>query len=286
MSTFDLGQRFVQWATRQEHIKGIVHIGSYVRLANLVGSADLYSDWDFQIISSTPEVFENPSEFTSEIGHPVAVAARGGRLGAVRKVTILFSDGEIDIVVIPLLQVTQALTLVKSRSYFYQPSILNSLEDLAAVLVGGYKIIKGDKSIIDLYLFIQSNVPAPRLSDDAIRTAADGFVCDYVSTIRKLQRGEFLAAQRWIHHYLAEVNFRLAHEMRQRRSLSTFPDARRIEQLGDESLRISLEVRAELTRESLTDAAQKCAWTLRELVRSMIGAGWIWPPLPSTLSTK
>ncbi len=278
--------RFLQWATRQEHINGIVHIGSYVRRSDVIGAADLYSDWDFQIISSTPEVLEKSSEFPSEIGHPLVVAAREGRLGAVRKVTILFSDGEIDIVVIPMIRVMQALAVIESDGFISNFSMLKSLEDLAAVLVGGYKIIKTNKAITELYSFIQSNVTAPRLSDDAIRNVADGFVCDYVSTVRKLQRGEFLAAQRWIHHYLAEANFRLAHEMRQRASTLTFPDARRIEQLNDEALQTSLEVRAELTRESLSDAAQKCAQTLQRMVQAMIGAAWTWPCLPSNLSTE
>lgn len=286
MSALDLGQRFVHWATVQAHVHALVQIGSQVRRSSEIDAADLFSDWDFQVISSCPGIFEDFEETAARFGCPLVVSVRQGRIGAPRKVTILFPEGELDIVVIPVLQFNQVSELVRLRNHLSNASAMRSLEDLASVLAGGYRILKGDSVVIELFDFIRSGIRIPHLNDADVRGLANGFVCDYVSTIRKIQRGEHLAAQRWLHHNLAEVNFRLAHELRQRAGLSSFPDARRVERLGDEALRSALEVQAEVTRDSLTKAAQKCVVSFRGLIEALLRGDWTWPQLPSNLSTE
>jgi hypothetical protein len=74
---------------------------------------------------------------------------------------------------------------------------------------------------------------------------------------------------------LAETNFRLAHELRQRRGEPSLPDARRIETLGGKN--DVLTVSAAPTAESLTAAVEKTAATLRDMMRELVGATWRWP---------
>jgi hypothetical protein len=103
-------------------------------------------------------------------------------------------------------------------------------------------------------------------------------VCDYVSTHRKLQRGELLAAQRWLHHQLAEANFRLAHELRLRRGQTSFPDARRIERLSNVALE-DVTVSAYPKAADLRKAVEAAANGHRRLMTALLGDKWRWPDL-------
>eukprot|EP01035_Chromulina_nebulosa_P005668 gene5668-7692_t len=102
---------------------------------------------------------------------------------------------------------------------------------MAVVLRGGYVVRHGAAEWGDFFRRVATEFPVPRLSDADARGLAEGFVCDFISTRHKIERGEFLAAQRWLHQHLAEVNFQLLHELRQRRGEVSFPDARRIERV-------------------------------------------------------
>jgi hypothetical protein len=103
-------------------------------------------------------------------------------------------------------------------------------------------------------------------------------VCDYVSTLRKIQRGELLAARRWIHHQLLETLFRLIHELRLRRGLPSLPDARRIEFINEPLVR-DLSIDVLLVRESLLVATEKMAVLCRDILRALVADRWLWPDL-------
>lgn len=274
------------WAKAEPSVLALIQIGSRVRPLDEFGAADCLSDWDFQVVTSDPARFERRESYHDAFGVPLALAARGGRLGSARKITVLLADGEIDIVVIPLKQIEDVWNRVTAGDYNHDFPIMSALEDMYLVIIGGFNIIKGNVNVSALYAFVRSNVMAPRLSVAEIIQIAEGFVCDYVSTSRKIMRGEYLAAQRWLHHQLAEANFRLAHEYRKRSGLPSFPDARRLELLLDDSARAALEVRAVPSRESLECALQKSAETCRSLMQSLVGGSWSWPALPSYLGRE
>jgi hypothetical protein len=272
------------WADGEESVHALIQIGSQVRGGGEPGAADDHSDWDFQVISSAPAALERPELYTAFMGAPLAFAVRGGRLGTARKVTVLFAEGELDIVVIPLAQFEEVRHQVRAGTFAQIPPIVKALEDLASVLLGGYRIAKGAPEVADLYRFVTSRISPPRLSDPAIRQLGEAFVCDYVSTARKIARGEYIAAQRWLHHQLAETNFSLAHEFRRRSGLPSFPDARRVESLLAEADRCALEVSASPTRDSLRAALEKSKGTCLALIHALVGDTWSWPALPSSLS--
>lgn len=284
MNSPNLVERFINWVEREESVIAAIQIGSQVRAGSDPGAADDYSDWDFQIISSAPAALERRELYSGVVGVPLAFAVRGGRLGTARKVTVLFAEGELDIVIIPLAQFEEVQHQVTAGTYAQIPPVVKALEDLASVLLGGYRIIKGAPAVADLYRFVTTEISPPRLSDAAIRQLGEGFVCDYVSTARKIARGEFIAAQRWLHHQLAETNFNLAHEFRRRSGLPSFPDARRIEMLLDEESRSVLEVWALPTVDSLRAALQKSRVSCVALMHALVGNSWSWPSLSSSLS--
>jgi hypothetical protein len=275
----NLGERFITWAEQSEAVKVLAQIGSRVRAGAAAGGPDKHSDWDFQIITTDPLALETVAVLRQAgIGEPIAFVSRIGRLGTSRKVTAVFADGELDVVIIPYDQLAAARKQMGGGGV-PNPMIERALADMALVLVGGYKVIKDTEGAAQMYEFITSRVSVPRIHDlEAVRIA-DGFVCDYIGTRRLIGRGELLAGQRWLHHNLVEANYRLLHELKTRRGLVSYPDARRLEQLDTEGWVETIAVSAELDPLSLYRAVEKSAQACRRLMEALVGDKWHWPDL-------
>lgn len=274
----------MRWALAEPSVELFVQIGSRTRESDTVFAADDLSDWDFQMGCTRPEIFANDS-WTQALGlRPLAYVVRAGRLGSTQKITALFTEGELDLVLLPLEALRVIGQLVRSGQLASQPQAMGAVTDLSAVLQGGYRILKGAEKFAEFYHYASSQIPAPRLLDEAVSALAEGFVCDYVSTLRKVERGELLAAQRWLHHLLVETNYRLLHELRMRRGDASLPDARRLEFLAEPRLG-ELNMAIELDRGSLFAAAEKSAALCRGLVHDLVGDRWQWPDL-STLRLR
>jgi hypothetical protein len=273
----NIGDRFVRWAEKQDSIELLVLIGSRARASNEVGSPYIFSDWDFQIATSRPEFFADRG-WTVSIGEaPIAYVARKGRLGVAEKITALFSGGELDLVFMPVEQLRKATALV-AASERSGATKLPGMNELATVLQGGYRILKGGTDFSALYEYAATHGAPLRLSDEAVYQIAEGFVCDFVSTTRKIQRGEFIAAHRWLYHHLCETNLKLLHELRQRKGMISYPDGRRLEFL-EEPMLVAMQVAASPDASSLTAAAQKAAATFRFLIAELMADAWRWPDL-------
>jgi hypothetical protein len=275
----NLGSRIIEWASANDAIQLLVVIGSQAR--RMIGSrmaADRHSDWDFQIATSAPDAFKR-ANWTQPLGlDSLAYVHRRGRLGSVNKVTAVFAQGELDLVIMPYPVLMELGRMTINGVLPEDPTARQALIDLATVLQGGYRIIKGREEFGSFFDFVARSVPTARLSDDLICEIANGFVCDYVSTLRKIQRGENIAAQRWLHLHLVEINLRLIHELRQREGAVTFPDGRRLESARDPRV-AAISVEAILDGESLRRAAERSAGACRELVLALVGHRWTWPQL-------
>ncbi len=274
----------MRWALVEPTVVLFVQIGSRTRVAGSAFAADSSSDWDFQIATTRPELFADRA-WTMALGlAPLAYVVRSGRLGSAQKLTALFAEGELDLVLIPAAALRGISQLVHAGAAGSQPQAMGALIDLASVLQGGYRILKGEEEFGGLYRYVANRIPKPRLADDAVCGLAEGFVCDYVSTLRKVERGELLAAQRWLHHLLLETNYRLLHELRLRGDGASLPDARRLEFL-DEPRLAEFDIAIELNRGSLFAGAEKSATLCRGLMRELVGERWQWPDL-STLRLR
>jgi hypothetical protein len=150
------------------------------------------------------------------------------------------------------------------------------LQDLAVVIRPGWRFWKGAKQWEPFYDRVVAAVADRRIDDREARALADGFVCDATWTCRKIERGEFLAAQRMLHRALAETNFRLLHELRLRRGARSFPEARRIERVARTAELDAVSVAATPTAKSLRAALAKSSATLRTLMRALT-PDWRWP---------
>lgn len=278
MSKSPLGQILVRWALAEPSVVLFVQIGSRTRGPSSKFAADSLSDWDFQVATTSPELFADRA-WTLALGlTPLAYVVRGGRLGSAQKLTALFIEGELDVVLMPAGALRGGAQLIEAGELGSQPHAMGAFIDLSAVLQGGYRILKGEEEFGELYRYVANRIPNPRLSDEAVCALAEGFVCDYISTLRKVERGELLAAQRWLHHLLLETNYRLLHELRLRNGDASLPDARRLEFLAEPRL-ADLNIAFELNRRSLFAAAERSASLCRGLMRDLVGERWQWPDL-------
>ena len=273
-----IGERFCGWAILHGPIKAVIQIGSRVRPSSDLSAADDHSDWDYQVVVADPVLFEDRAAFESAVGSTAhAFVVRSGTLGMVRKLTALFSDGMIDVVILPAREVLAVREAVRSGQSSQSPIAARALLSMSSVLLGGYKMLKGEEEFGELYRFTSTQVPPPRISDREACALAEGFVCDYVAARRLIARGEFAAGQRWLHVHLAETNFRLLHELRLRRSHPSYPDARRLALGETDSWSGRVTIDGGASRGALTRSLDAAAGALRELMRALVGTKWQWP---------
>jgi hypothetical protein len=270
-----LGARVQRWADGESAVAALVLIGSRARTAGDPLAADAFSDWDFQVVTSQPARFNSRAWLLAAgLDEPLAYVTRPGRLGTATKVSAVLRDGELDVVVLPASRLRLAKWFLRLGLATRVPTVRHGLGGLATVLRGGYKIVIGEREWGAFFRRVATEIPLPRLNNAAVRALAEGFVCDFVSTRQKIARGELLAAQRWLHLQLAEANFQLLHELRQRRGEPTLPDVRRVEQLPVDSR--GIVVSAIPSAEGLQAAIEKSAETLRELMVALV-PDWRWP---------
>ncbi len=267
---------FSAWAAGQPAIKAAVLIGSHIRPEGAPNAADLSSDWDFQVVTSSPRTFATAAWARTLPGCDLRVYSVRPAFGGVQKVTALFAGAETDFVVIPAGQLRLARVGLALGLHRRPGPVRRGLADLAIVVRPGYRFLKGGEAWGAFYERVIREVPDPRLADADAVTLADGFVCDVVWTLRKLARGELLAAQRMLHQSLAETNYRLLHELRLRRGEPSYPEARRLERVATAEERSAVSLETPLVAEALHAAVQKARRTLETLMAQLVPA-WRWP---------
>ena len=266
------------WAAADPALALCVLIGSQARAGDPATGPDAGSDWDFQLATTAPERFADGAWLAALGLSPLAYALRPGRLGSALKATAVTARGEIDLVILPTEPLRGLARLVVGGALPPEPVARQALTDLAAVLAGGYRILKGEAEFGAFYARVASAIPPARLDDGEVRRLAEGFVCDYVALRRRLARGELLAARRALHLQLAEGNARLLHELRLRRGLPSFPDVRRLERLDPAAAaRLALPDTADAA--GLHAGALTAAQTCRDLLQELLGTAWRWPDL-------
>lgn len=267
------------WAAQEPSVQALVLIGSRVRASgDTVWQADAQSDWDFQIITTRPELLTDARWLQALPGIDVRVyATRGARLGDVPKVAAVLAGAEADFVVLPATRLEPLRTAAARGEHHEAGNVRRDLQAIGVVVRPGWRFLKDTSDWETFYQKIVAEVPDPRVENAAACGLADGFVCDFIWAQRKLARGERIAAQRMLHRELAEVNFRLLHELKLRRGERSFPEGRRIERVATPAELTSVAVSATLDEAALREALDQGAATLRRLMGALVGNDWRWP---------
>ncbi len=274
----NFGESIAQWARGEASVSGLVLIGSRVREErDAVWRADAHSDWDFQVIARRPELFGDAAWLKAAGIEPDVYAVRRAAIGGVPKVALLADGVEADFVIVPEKSLRLARWAVGFGLHQRSAKLRRALQDLAVVIRPGWRFLKGSQTWGGLYRQVVSEVDDPRLSDEEARALADSFVCDVVWTRRKIERGELIAAQRMLHRTLAEANLRLLHEVKLRRGERSFPEGRRLERVAAAGEVEAAGVSAKRETEALKAEVERCATTMRELMKGLVGEAWRWP---------
>ncbi len=264
------------WARRQPAVSGLTLIGSRVRPArDPVWRPDGHSDWDFQLITSQPEVFLR-RDWARELPGVALLAygVRPARIGGVPKVNAVFAGAEADFVVLPETVLAPLRRAVKAGRHRRLGAERGALQDLALVIRPGWRFLLGERAWGPMFRRVVADIPDARPGDAALRNLAECFWCDLVWIRRKLERGECLAAQRLLHQSLAETNLRLLHELRLRRGERSFPEGRRLEMIAAAAEVRLATVSVKATARALRAATDRAARNCTKLMRMLVGPDW------------
>ena len=185
------------------------------------------------------------------------------------KISASFAEAQADLMVLPAGPLRRLSWLSAAGCHRREGWTRRSLQGLIHYVRPSWRFLKEAGWVTRLYRRA-AELPDPRLSDAAVRQLAAEFWCEHQWIQRKLDRGELRAAQRSLHLELAEVNFRLNHELRLRRGACSFEKGRRLEQLcaGEElaALTVSAPCEESALRAATAHAAAACRQLSRELL--------------------
>lgn len=257
------------WLENERTIQSAVLFGSSARESGPAVSGGIRSDFDLHVVTTVPAKLESVdwSRMPRELRfcHQAVRSATGG----VRKVTVLFASGEIDLVLVPASRFRLGRFAMRCGLQRRWPALRGALNEVATCLHSGYRFLKGEKEWGAFYAQIVAEMPGVRLADVEAKNLADVFLCDLLWVFQKLQRGELSAAQHLMHRSLAEINFRLVRELRLRRGqpLLSFGLGRRVETILSPEELSWVQVDARLQREDL----HRAAWRTLEGLRALMG---------------
>jgi hypothetical protein len=262
-------------------IKSAVLFGSRARSGNGIGTADQWSDLDLHIITSAPAALEDRAWAASLPGVELCLHFVRPIPAGVRKVTILSTAGEANLVLLPA-GLLRAVRLAARFGLHRRWKFLRfPLNEMATVMKGGYRFIKGERAWGGFYAQVTSEMPGRRIDDRAAALIADNFLWDFLRLIEKLERSELIEAQRLLHNFLLEDNLKLLEESRERRKLLTYGGARRAEKLLPPEELSRIRVSARLDADELRAAAWQAREALEYLMAGLVPA---WRP-PASFGT-
>lgn len=263
--------RVVATVLASPDVSSAILFGSRARAA-ANSPADEGSDVDLQIVVRTPRHWVD-RHWAESVLPADAIVAWNVRdaFGGVKKVSVLLTDGELDLVFVPAHRMRWARWGLALGLHRVSAKGMRQAGDLKLLAGGGYRLLKGGPRWESFWRRVTAEVAEPRLGDAEIRNLAEGVKVDLVSIRRKLDRGELVAAQRWLHTGIAETNFKLMHELRLRRGERSFHDARRAEAVLDQDALARITISTELTAAGIRRAAEAAARVSEELADQLVG---------------
>lgn len=259
-----------EWIATEKAIDAAVLFGSQVRAEANPASADQWSDIDLHVVANDTGALEGLNWQRTLPDYRFCLRVVRPATGDVSKLTAVFREGELDLVLVPAKKLEQArVALDRGQKDEGAGPLLGALNNMATVMSGGYRFIKGERNWGQFYAKVVNELPGFRISDTEARRLADVFLCEFLWVLQKLQRGELVAAQRILHRSLVETNVVLLHEARIRAARATYQQARRIEMLASPTELRRVQVSARLTRNDLSLAAWSAFDGLKASMRKL-----------------
>lgn len=262
----------LNWVRNEGAIESAVLYGSNGNLRSRQHCSDEFSDIDLHIIVEKPrQIYE--SIWSNVIpGHGFYLCTRQPATGGTTKVTVLFSSGQIDLVIVSKTQMRLVRWALRYKLHRKLKVIQNALNEMATSMRCGYHFIKGANRWGDVYQRVVQEMPGVRLTDSAICELADLFLVNMLLAVKRMNRGELIAAQYAIHRHLVETNLRFVRELRLRRGLPlpSFGLARHAEHLLTPAELSWIRINARLGRVEQTEAMRSAFSGLKSLTAELV----------------
>lgn len=175
-------------------------------------------DFDFHLITRNPEAFESLGWEKEFYDYRYCFHATRPATGGARKITIVCSEAQLDLVVVSVRSMWIASIALKLGLPKRIPVLRGALNEMATCLHSGYHFVKGESKWGKLYNRV-FQLPGVRLSKDEVRRLADAFLVDALWVYQKINSGEMVAAQHALHCRLVDTNLKLWREWRMRKGL-------------------------------------------------------------------
>lgn len=261
-----------RWLQSEHGVDAAILFGSQVRAAGAAAAADGWSDIDLHLVTSVATRLEKLDWAQAFPDRRLCLQVTRPATSGVRKVTLLFEDGEADLVLVPTAKLRLAALLMKLGLHRRIDFVAAGLNNLSTIMGGGYRFLKGESAWGGFLARVVAEMPGFRLDDVQARQLADTALCDLLWVLQKLERGELVAAQRILHRNVLETNVVLLHELRVRRGEPTFQQARRVERLVTPAQLAALHVSARLDPVALRGAAWGTLAGLKSLMTELVPA--------------
>ena len=250
-------------------VEAAIVFGSQARAAD-DSPADAGSDVDMQVVVKNPERWIESAwaESTLPDGCLQAWNVRDA-FGGVKKISILLTDGELDLVFVPAYRMRWARWGMALGIHRISAQGMRKLGYLHLLVDHGHCVVKGGRRWESFWQRVLTEVVEPRLSIAEIRNLLEGEKVDRVSIQRKLARGELIAAQRWLHTGIAEAVFKLIHELRCRQGKPSFHDGRRAESIWTSEEVTALRLSARCEAAEIEQAAEQGLQVAQRLVAEL-----------------
>ncbi|MBL9190030.1 MAG: hypothetical protein JNK23_21300 [Opitutaceae bacterium] len=258
------------WLLSEQCVDAAILFGSQVRLAGDSAAADGWSDVDLHLVTSDGSRLERIDWGEAVPGHRLCMQVVRPASSGVRKITLLFEDGEADLVLVPAGKLRLAYLLMNVGLHHRIGFISAGLNNLSTIMSGGYRFLKGERAWGKFFARVVTEMPGFRLDDSQVRQLADTALCDFLWVLQKLERGELVASQRILHRGVLETNVVLLHELRLRRGEPTFQQARRVERLVSPRDLAALQLSARLDAGELRVAAWGALAGLKSLMAELV----------------
>lgn len=257
------------WLQGIHSVRAVVLFGSQVRKQGEPAAADTWSDVDLHIITSRASQIELTNWSEALPNYHFCLQVIRPATGGVKKITVLFDEGEADLVILPVARLQLTSILMSLGLHQKLVSLRYALNSLSTIMGGGYKFLKGEDKWGAFYAKVVVEMPGYRINDPEVEYLARAFLCDLLWVLQKIERGELIAAQRVVHRSLIETNILLLHELRNRQKQTTYQQARRLEQLVSSKELQTVQISARLERQELRLAAWSSLMGLRHLMKEL-----------------
>lgn len=228
-----LFQAVQNWIDRDPSIISVALFGSSAGDLRPDKIQDEWSDFDLHIVSTNPGRMENIDWSQTLPDQQFCVQSVRPASGGVRKVTAVFAEGQLDLVVVPRLSMVLAKWGYALGLHRYNRRLAGALVGMRSCLRSGYRMLKGGARWGGFYERVYSEVSEIRLADCELVAIAEVSLVDQLWIMQKLHRGEIVAAQHQLHSSVADINLQILRELRLRRKLSvpSFGLGRHVERL-------------------------------------------------------